>query len=107
LELALGIVLIALAVLSLQAALGLVFDPRYRDFPFAPLTGAVMPFLFLAKWKPRPRVPAAELAMAVLVMGAAIYIVLNEGFANRQACWFAAGLTALALILVRGPAAPG
>ena len=107
LEFALGIVLIALAVLSLQAALGLVFDPRYRDFPFAPLTGAVMPFLFLSKWRPRPRVPAAELAMAVLVMGAAIYIVLNEGLANWQACWFAAGLTALALILVRGPAAPG
>ena len=106
-ELALGTLLIALAVLSLQAALGLVFDPRYRDFPFAPLTGAVMPFLFLAKWRPRPRVPAAELAMAVLVMGAAIYIVLNEGFANWQACWFAAGLTALALILVRVPAAPG
>jgi exo-beta-1,3-glucanase (GH17 family) len=107
LELGLGILLIALAVLSLQAALGLVFDPRYRDFPFAPLTGAVMPFLFLAKWRPRARVPAAELAMAVLVMGAAIYIVLNEGFANCQACWFAAGLTALALILVRVPAAPG
>jgi hypothetical protein len=66
-----------------------------------------MPFLFLAKWRPRPRVPAAELAMAVLVMGAAIYIVLNEGFANWQACWFAAGLTALALTLVRVPAAPG
>jgi hypothetical protein len=45
--------------------------------------------------------------MAVLVMGAAIYIVLNEGFANWQAFWFAAGLTALALILVRVPAAPG
>jgi exo-beta-1,3-glucanase (GH17 family) len=107
LEFALGIVLIALAVLSLQAALGLVFDPRYRDFPFAPLTGAVMPFLFVANWKWRPQVPAAELAMAVLVMGAAIYIVLNEGFANWQAFWFAAGLTALALILVRVPAAPG
>jgi glucan 1,3-beta-glucosidase len=107
LDFALGIVLIALAVLSLQAALGLVFDPRYRDFPFAPLTGAVMPFLFVANWKWRPQVPAAELAMAVLVMGAAIYIVLNEGFANWQAFWFAAGLTALALILVRVPAAPG
>ena len=107
LDFALGIVLIALAVLSLQAALGLVFDPRYRDFPFAPLTGAVMPFLFVANWKWRPQVLAAELAMAVLVMGAAIYIVLNEGFANWQAFWFAAGLTALALILVRVPAAPG
>src|SRR5262245_21975644 len=39
LALALGFVLIVLAVLGVQAALGLVFDPRYRDFPFAPLTG--------------------------------------------------------------------
>src|SRR5262249_23750530 len=39
--LTLGIVLIATAILSMQAALGLVFDGRYRDFPFAPLTGAV------------------------------------------------------------------
>ncbi len=107
LELTMGILLIALGVLSVQAALGLVFDPRYRDFPFAPLTGAVIPFLFLSNWKARPRVPAAELVMAVLLAGAAIYIVLNEGFANWQACWFAAGLCALALILVRAPAAPG
>jgi len=107
LELTLGILLIALGVLCVQAALGLVFDPRYRDFPFAPLTGAVIPFLFLSNWKPRPRVPAAELVMAVLLAGAAVYIVLNEGFANWQACWFAAGLCALALILVRAPAAPG
>ena len=40
LALLLGAALIVLAVLSVQAALGLVFDPRYRDFPFAPLTGA-------------------------------------------------------------------
>ena len=32
-------------VLAVQAALGLVFDPRYRDFPFAPLTGAAVPLL--------------------------------------------------------------
>jgi hypothetical protein len=41
LVLSLGILLVALAVLSVQAALGLVFDARYRDFPFAPLTGAL------------------------------------------------------------------
>jgi exo-beta-1,3-glucanase (GH17 family) len=107
LELGLGILLIVLAVLSVQAALGLVFDPRYRDFPFAPLTGAVVPFLFLARWTLRPRVPPAELAMAVILGAAAIYIVLNEGFANWQACWCSAGLLALALILARARAAPG
>ncbi len=41
--LVLGMSLIVLAVLSVQAALGLVFDPRYRDFPFAPLTAAAVP----------------------------------------------------------------
>jgi glucan 1,3-beta-glucosidase len=107
LERGLGILLIMLAALSVQAALGLVFDPRYRDFPFAPLTGAIVPFLFLARWTLRPRVPPAELAMAIILVAAAIYIVLNEGFANWQACWCSAGLIALALILARAPAAPG
>ncbi|HEY7247897.1 MAG TPA: beta-(1-6) glucans synthase [Xanthobacteraceae bacterium] len=107
LELAAGALLIATAVLSVQAALGLVFDPRYRDFPFAPLTGAVIPFLFLAKWRRRPRAGVAELVMAALLAAAAVYIVLNEGLANWQACWFAAGLAALVLILVRAPAVPG
>ncbi len=37
LVLLLGAALILLSVLAVQAALGLVFDPRYRDFPFAPL----------------------------------------------------------------------
>jgi glucan 1,3-beta-glucosidase len=107
LELAIGILLIALALLAVPAALGLVFDPRYRDFPFAPLTGATVPLLFLARWKLRPKVPAAELVMAMTLAVSAIYIVLNEGFANWQACWFGAGLGALAFTLLRAPAAPG
>src|SRR5947209_3154588 len=37
LTLLLAVLLIVLALLAVQAALGLVFDPRYRDFPFAPL----------------------------------------------------------------------
>ena len=52
---ALGGVFIVLVLLALQAALGLVFDPRYRDFPFAPLTAAVVPFLVLMVAVPRPR----------------------------------------------------
>jgi glucan 1,3-beta-glucosidase len=106
LEQALGILLILLAVLAVSAALGLVFDPRYRDFPFAPLMGATVPLLLLSKWKLRPKPPAAEGAMAATLVIAAIYIAFNEGFANWQACWFCAGVLALALILVRVPAAP-
>ena len=37
-----------LTVLAMQSALALSFDPRYRDFPFAPLTAAALPFLLLS-----------------------------------------------------------
>ena len=40
-----GVVLIAAVVLAIQIALGLVFDPRYKDFPFAPLTAAIVPLV--------------------------------------------------------------
>lgn len=114
LVLTLGVVLIALSVLSVQGALGLVFDPRYRDFPFAPLTGAVVPFLLLGgllggalhprQWR---KAPPAETVAAATLAAAAVYIVLNEGLANWQALWFSAGLLAVALILVEERAAPG
>jgi len=107
LELSLGVLLIALAVLALQAALGLVFDPRYRDFPFAPLTGAVVPFLVLTGWKGRPKAPAAEHVAAAALALSAVYIAFNEGFANWQAVWFSAGLLALAFTLLQARDAPG
>ncbi len=51
---ALGGTLVALMLVSVEAALGLVFDPRYRDIPFAPLTAAAVPFLVLLASTPRP-----------------------------------------------------
>ena len=48
LALTLGVLLIGLTVLAVQSALALSFDPRYRDFPFAPLTAAALPFLLLS-----------------------------------------------------------
>jgi exo-beta-1,3-glucanase (GH17 family) len=103
----LGIIMIAIAILSVQAALGLVFDARYRDFPFAPLTGAVVPLLLGARWTPLLKAPAAETATAVTLAGSAVYIALNEGFANWQALWFSAALLALALTLLQARDAPG
>jgi hypothetical protein len=109
LVLTLGILLIALSVLSVQGALGLVFDPRYRDFPFAPLIGAAAPFLLLGgalrpnRWL---KAPAAETVAAATLAAAAVYIVLNEGLANWQALWFSAGVLAVALILVQERVAP-
>jgi exo-beta-1,3-glucanase (GH17 family) len=107
LPLSAGIALIALAILSVQAALGLVFDPRYRDFPFAPLTAAVVPFaLMMTPWRLWPCPPVAEAAIAATLAASAAYIVLNESFANWQALWFGAGLGALALTLLQARGAP-
>ena len=41
-----GCLLIVLTLVAIETALGLVFDPRYRDFPFAALTAAVSRFSF-------------------------------------------------------------
>ncbi len=117
--LALGILLIALAVLALQAALGLVFDPRYRDFPFAPLMAATAPLLLvikrkpaikaalLARWKRHLQAPTAESAVAATLAASAVYIVCNESFANWQAVWLSAALLALAFTLLQAQDAPG
>jgi exo-beta-1,3-glucanase (GH17 family) len=105
--LSLGIILLVTAVLSVQAALGLVFDGRYRDFPFAPLTGAAVPLLVLATWKRRSGVPTAEKAMAITLAVSAIYIAGNESLANWQALWFSGGLLALALTLAQARDVPG
>ena len=107
LRVSLGVLQIALVVLAVQAALGLVFDPRYRDFPFAPLTAAVVPILVLAGWKGRPKAPAAERTAAAALVLSAVYIAVNEGFANWQALWFSAGLLALAFTLLQARDAPG
>ena len=117
--LALGVLLIALAVLSVQAALGLVFDPRYRDFPFAPLTAATVPLLLLkkakpavkasllARWKQRLQAPAAESAIAATLTASAVYIICNESLANWQAIWFSTALLALAFTLLQARGVPG
>jgi glucan 1,3-beta-glucosidase len=109
LALTLGILLMALTVLAVQSALALSFDPRYRDFPFAPLTAAAMPFLLLSLIVP----PAtggravAETTAAVVLGLCAIFIVWNETLANWQALWFAAALGGVAFSLLRARAAPG
>jgi len=101
--LASGVVLVALTALALQTALGLVFDPRYRDFTFAPLTAAVVPFAVASAVGARGTAPpgVAETVAAATLAGAAVYILFNETFANWQAVWFAGLLVLLAVTLVR------
>ncbi|HML08845.1 MAG TPA: beta-(1-6) glucans synthase [Xanthobacteraceae bacterium] len=108
LDWALGGTLIALTLLSVEAALGLVFDPRYRDIPFAPLTAAAASFLLVAIPIPRPAEPRAvaeSVAACVLALSAG-YIVLNESFSNWQSVWLCTGLICLAFILARARDVP-
>ena len=109
LDLALGLVFIALTLLSVETALGLVFDPRYRDIPFAPQSGAAFAFLALMFSAPRPAGfrPAAEMLAAAVLTVCAVYIAIDETFANWQALWLSFGLFGLALALMRTRDAPG
>jgi glucan 1,3-beta-glucosidase len=95
-------------LVAVEAGLGLVFDPRYRDIPFAPLTGAAVPYLVLLVSTPRlsaPRAKAESLAAAVLGLSA-VYTLFDETFANWQSVWFCAGLAGLAFILAMARDAP-
>ena len=106
---ALGGTLIVLTLLSVEAALGLVFDPRYRDIPFAPLSAAALPYLVVSFSVARPggtRAIAETVAAAALALSA-VYILFNESFANWQSVWFCAGLIVLGFILARARSAPG
>jgi glucan 1,3-beta-glucosidase len=109
LTIVLGAAFILLVLLALQAALNLVFDPRYPDIPFAPLSGAVVSFVVLTFSTPRPTKglrPAAERVAAAVLALSAVYIAINETFANWQAVWFCAALLALAFILLQARDAP-
>jgi hypothetical protein len=109
LDIMLGVSFAALTLLSVQTALGLVFDPRYRDLPFAPQSAGVIAFLILAATGARPQGPRAmaeTVAAAVLALSA-VYIAFNETFANWQAIWLCAGLVGLAFILARARDVPG
>jgi glucan 1,3-beta-glucosidase len=96
-------------LLSVETAFGLVFDPRYRDIPFAPQSGAAAAFAALMLLSPRPggRRPAAETLAAIVLAVSAGYIACNETFANWQALWLCAGLIGLAVTLSRTRVAPG
>jgi glucan 1,3-beta-glucosidase len=79
-----GLILMVIILIGSETALGLVFDPRDEDFPFAALTMAAVPFAAM-KLLDRPKTgirPMAESIFAGVFLVAAIYTGLNEGPAN-------------------------
>jgi exo-beta-1,3-glucanase (GH17 family) len=102
----LAITLAVTTLIAAETALGFTFDPRYRDFPFASLTMAVVPFACLMLVN-RPQAgvrPIAESAFAGLLVATALYTGINEGGANWQSMWTCAIYLLLALTLWRARA---
>jgi hypothetical protein len=84
----LGASLAVTTLIGAETALGFVFDPRYRDFPYASLTMAVVPFATLLLNRPQKGIrPIAEAAFAGLLALSALYIGFNEGLQNWQSLW--------------------
>ncbi|GKQ51058.1 beta-(1-6) glucans synthase [Bradyrhizobium sp. Ce-3] len=103
----LAIVLAVTTVITAESALGFVFDPRYRDFPYASLTMAVVPFALLTMLN-RPKEgtrPLAESVFAGLLVIAAAYTIYNEGTINWQSDWTCVMYLLLAATLWRARAA--
>jgi exo-beta-1,3-glucanase (GH17 family) len=101
-----GLTLIVTVVIGTETALGLVFDPRFIDFPFAALTMAAVPFAAMTLLNP-PKIgirPVAESMFASLFFVTAIYVGFNEGPANWQSLWTCAAYMLLALTLWRARA---
>ena len=107
----LGVALLVTTLIAADTALGFVFDPRYKDFPFAALTMAVLPFATLTALN-RPQAgtrPLAEAVFAGLLAVSALYTLFNEGRDNWQSLWTCLVYFTFAVTLwrARGAQIPG
>ncbi len=103
-----GLTLMATSLLAVLTSLSLVFDGRWRDFPFASLTMAVVPF-WIATLSNRSKSaarPTAERVFAGLLTLAALYILFNEGLRNWQSIWTSGIYVLLGATLWRARALP-
>ena len=102
----LGLVVVVTTLIAAETALGFAFDPRYRDFPFASLTMAVVPFAALMLLnRPKEGVrPIAEAVFAGVLAMSSAYILFNEGRDNWQALWTCAIYLLFAVTLWRARA---
>lgn len=103
----LGAVLVIAIAIASETALGFVFDPRYRDFPYAALTMAVLPLALVSLQNPRSAGgrQIAETVFAGLLTLSVVYIAINETVANWQSDWTCAVYLVLAVTLFRARAA--
>ena len=99
----LGGTLAVVTLIAAVTALNLVFDPRWRDFPYPALTMAAIPLWMVTLFNRSKSSanPNAEASFATLLAAAALYILFNEGFANWQSLWLCAAYGLLSVTLWR------
>jgi len=97
----LGVTLTVAILVAAEMALGLVFDPRSRDFPYASLTMFVLPIWIVTLLNPRKSEVGrlAEGMFASLFVGSAIFILFNEGVRNWQSLWTSSAFFLLGISL--------
>lgn len=92
----LAVVAAATAVLATFFALGLVFDPRYRELPTSTLIGPVVGLVLASAFAShREAERSSERIFAVALASSAIAITIQERISN----WEALGFSAVLLIL--------
>lgn len=96
-----GFVLIVTTLLGTETALGFVFDPREKDFPFAALTMAAVPFAAVGLLnRPNKGIrPMAESIFAAVFLVTATYTALSDGPENWRSLWTCAAYITLAVTL--------
>ena len=101
-----GLALMVTVVIGTATAFDLVFDPRFIDFPFAPLTMAAVPFAAMTLLNPPTKGsrPLAESLFAGIFVATAVYTGFNEGPKNWQSLWTCAAFLLLATTLWRARA---
>ena len=94
-----GLTLTVAVLVAAETALGLVFDPRSRDFPFASLTMFVVPISIVTFLNPRRSDTSctAEVVFACLFVSIAVFIFFNEGVRNWQSLWTSAAFALLGI----------
>lgn len=100
---ALMIVFVAACLLAFETALGLAFEPRYRDLPAAAFAAVATPLLLLSLRvsPPAGRRPWLETVLALLLLGLCARIAWTETRANTEAMLLVGCLVALAAVLAR------
>lgn len=96
-----GSVLTVAILVAAETALGLVFDARSRDFPFASLTMVAVPLWIVTLLNPRKSATCrvAEGVFAGLFLSSALFIAINEGIRNWQSLWTSAAFLLLGISL--------